>query len=324
MIKRVVITLVVIALATGAIIFANRRPLGTDSLAAIYPWSYAITGEQTGLNAAINLPLTLLDRRQDSKRTDPSLFGASIITQADYESGALENQFRVDITEVSAGSTLTFKGAPVYTYNYSAKVPLSCFFTYEDAHLLLSYNDGSSEALYLGDISFIHVPENCADSQHLKKLRALPVVDISTLTITAYVIEFSASDEALLESFEFGLPKYGIDTSRVVCLHESMDRIEKLYFERTIDKVVKGIYTLPVTNNPVDSLGSIRVQPGVNTLIIPFTWLEGANLSPVSVLGGLLHYTVAGEPYTYLFESMPCVAGVSLTVVEEHLNNVWP
>src|SRR5690554_4989818 len=82
----------------------------------------------------------------------------------------IDNGFRVTVTEVEDVGKLDHKGDPIYMYNLAVKVPLTNNFTYQDAHLRLSYNDGSSEELYIGDLSFIYVPENVTPG-HLKKLR---------------------------------------------------------------------------------------------------------------------------------------------------------
>lgn len=318
--KRVLIALTIIVLLTGGLVYANRIPQGGNSFAAFYPWSFAVTTELSESGATITLPLTLLEGRQNSKRTDPSLFTADIISPAD-ESDFIDNSFRVTITEVEEVGILYPKGDPIYIYNFAVSAPLTNNFSYMDAHLLLSYNDGSSEELYIGDLSFIFVPENVTD-QHLKKLRALPVVNMETWEMTAIIIEFWVEEELRLESFDFGLPKYGIDTERVNCLQSSMDKLEELYFDKTLDQKFEGIYSLPKTTTREISLGEIVIKPGLNTLVIPFTFIKGAKSSPICALGGLLHYSIDDAPYAYSIETIPYIIGYPPSPIEEYLKNV--
>jgi hypothetical protein len=313
--KRVLIALTIIVLLTAALVYANRIPQGGNSFAAFYPWSFAVTTDLSEPSAEVTLPLTLLEGRQNSKRTDPNLYSAEIISPADHDG------FRVTITEVEEVGELYHKGDPIYIYQFAVSVPLTSNFTFKDARLLLSYNDGSSEDLYIGDLSLIYVPEDVTD-QHLKKLRALPVLNMETWEMTALIIEFFCEEELRLESFDFGLPKYGIDTERVTCLQSSMDKLEELYFDKTLDQKFEGIYSLPKTTTREISLGEIVIKPGLNTLVIPFTFIKGAKFSPICALGGLLHYLVDDAPYAYSIETIPYVIGYPPSPIEEYLNDV--
>ena len=134
--------------------------------------------------------------------------------------------------------------------------------------------------------------------------------------MTALIIEFFCEEELRLESFDFGLPKYGIDSERVECLQSSLDELEEPYYDKTLDQDFEAIYTLPMTTTRV------VMKQGRNTLVIPFTFIKGAKSSPISALGGLLHYLVDDVPYTYLIETIPYVIGYPPSPIEEYLNDV--
>lgn len=136
------------------------------------------------------------------------------------------------------------------------------------------------------------------------------------------IIEFWVEEELRLESFDFGLPKYGIDTERVNCLQSSMDKLEELYFDKTLDQKFEGIYSLPKTTTREISLGEIVIKPGLNTLVIPFTFIKGAKSSPICALGGLLHYSIDDVPYAYSIETIPYIIGYPPSPIEEYLKNV--
>ena len=320
--RRVAVALAIVILLTVGLVFANRIPRGEDSRAVIYPGAYAITTEGREPNKTVNLPLTLLDTRKNSKRTDPGLFTTDIVSRVDLASGTLENAFQVEITGIEADGEMKHRDKTVYIYNYSVSIPLSCFFVFDDAHLLLSYNDGSTETHYFGDLSLISVPEEITEA-HMRKQRALPALSTDTYGMTAFIIEFLVAEELQLESFDFHLPKYGIDRERVVCLEESMDRLEQMYFERTLDSEFVGIYTLPEVKSTNNSLAGVTMKPGANTLVIPFTVLEGAKLSPLGVFGGLLNYSVDGIPCTYLIETIPYIQARPPQMLEVILNDAW-
>jgi hypothetical protein len=320
--KRVMIALASIILLTLSLVFVNQIPQGQDSFATIYPWSYAVTVDlNDGSAESITLPLLLLDSRHNSKRTDPKLFSAQIISKSDLDSGFLENGMDVTITEITENGKINVEGGPVYRYDFSASVPLTSNFVYKDAHLVFLYNDGSSEAFYLGDLSFINTP-HVDSSPHLRKLRALPVLNMQAWEMTALIIEFMVEEEICLESFDFGLPKYGISTERVIYLKEDMDKLEKMYFDQNLDQEFEGIYSLPRVDTRQVSLGGLVMEPGVSTLVIPFNFVKGENFSPISVLGGNLCYSVNDVQYTYIIESIPYVTGVLQSAVEEYVNNV--
>lgn len=320
MTKRVSIALAIIILTTVGLVYANRIPQGEESFAAFYPWSFSVTTDLKP-GSEVTLPLTLLEGRQNSKKTDPSLYTAAIISQADLENDSLDSRFNVTVTEVAEAGKIYHKGDPIYIYNFFVSLPLTNNFAFEDAHLMLQYNDGSSEEQYIGDLSFIYVPDSITD-QHLKKTRALPIIKMGTWEMTALIIEFMVEEELRLESFDFGLPKYGIDTDRVTCRKKNMDDLEGMYIDRTLDQEFEDIYTLAETETREIGLGGLVIEPGLNTLIIPFTFIKGAKLSPISALGGLLHYTVNDLPYTYLIETIPYVVGHPQPAIEEYLNNV--
>lgn len=321
--KRALILFIVVALISGALIYWNQNPRGLDSLAAVYPWSYAITAEVGEHNAKVNIVFSLFDTRKNSKRTDPGLYSAGIISKADLKTDIMENQFEAEITAINEGQRLYHNGEPFYTYDCTLSVPLTVFFDFEDAHLVFTYNnDGSYESFYFGDISFIPIPEAATD-KHMLKRRALPVLDLSTFEMTAFVIELNVAEELQLESFDFGLPKYGIDRDRVVCLQKSMNRIETLYSENALDTEYEGIYSLQKVEYTDTSLEGITLKPGINTLIIPFTIVKGAALSPIAVFGGLINYSVDGVSYSYPVESLPYVMGLPPQTVEAVLNDAW-
>ncbi len=313
MIKRLSIALAIILLMTGGLVYANRTPRGGDSFAAFYPKSFSVT---TYMNpdSKVTLPLTLLDARQNSKRTDPSLFTAYIVAES-------IGSFQVEVTAVEEAAQMRHGEDTIYIYNFSIGVPETTNFAFKDAHLRLLYNDGSEEKLYIGDIAFIYIPES-APAPHLYKLRALPVINMETWEMTALIIEFEVKEELRLEAFDFGLPKYGIDSQRVTCLPSSMDKLEGLYSDHALDQQFDAIYTLPKTPTREISLGGVVMKPGLNTLVIPFTFIEDALTSPICALGGLLHYSIDGVPYSYPIETIPYIFGYPTSPIEEYLNNV--
>ncbi len=245
--------------------------------------------------------LFLLDNRRNSKFTSKdTLIEMKLVS----ENG---NELQIELNGEVNQSTqpVDIDGKQVYIDTFSVKIPFNTNATMENCSIVFKFRDESTETVYAGDFAFIDTSQ-IISSDKIKNTITYPITRIINgyPTIVGFILEITAEQDAVLKEFDFRLPKYGVNSNKIVVRNEPADKYIELFEKNELEQEFPGITTIEKVDKTSYSLDDILIKKGINTIIIPLTTNEQGFIPPIINFGGVLNYTIDETNYNYVIQDM--------------------
>ena len=234
----------------------------------VIPYSYSFTDQHDG-KGEINIKCFI--DKADGKYSNKQNYASMEIVSG-------EQRFRADWADeiqIQIESPLKWHGIELYSFLLPISFFLSSGVEMPDAYLEIKWINGTTDQLYLGDISFKLVNLSGSYDSPITSAWLNPVGRIGSndvYELAALCLELDSTTEIVLTDIDLGLSRYGIDFQNIHYYHDQDIQIIR---QKLDQKTIFDDYDICLKNVTSDKIttktGNLTIPAGKSLIILPLT-----------------------------------------------------